>query len=129
MDTNQLLDDYTNWLRNQYSVNPMDTSDEITTPFTNMIGDNLRVYITPISNNRLRLSDDGTTLEDLILYGIDIRATARQQLIERIAHRFSIDLLDDVLSTTGEAADFPVMQQRLISAMMQVDGLSNTKTD
>ena len=129
MDTDKLLDDYTKWLRSQYSIKRIDTSDEITTPFTNMIGDNMRVYVTPISNNRIRLSDDGTTLEDLLLFGIDINSTARKQIIDRIQHHFSIDLLDDVLSTTGSVSDFPIMKQNLISAMIQINDLSNTKKE
>ncbi|GAX02568.1 hypothetical protein IWT140_00165 [Secundilactobacillus pentosiphilus] len=129
MDTNKLLDDYTKWLRSQYSIKKIDISDEITTPFTNMIGDNMRIYVTPISNNRIRLSDDGTTLEDLLLYGIDINSTSRKQMIDRIKHHFSVDLLEDVLSVTGTAPEFPMMKQNLISAMIQINDLSNTKKE
>lgn len=43
MDTDKLLDDYTQWLRGQYRIKRIGTSDEITTPFTNMNGDNLRI--------------------------------------------------------------------------------------
>lgn len=124
LDTDKLLDDYTQWLRDQYRIKRIDTSEEITTPFTNMIGDNMRVYVTPISNNRIRLSDDGTSLEDLLLYGIDINSTAHRTIIDRIARQFSIELLDDVLSTTGHVSDFPRMIQNLISAMIQISGLA-----
>ncbi|GAX00074.1 hypothetical protein IWT30_02054 [Secundilactobacillus mixtipabuli] len=43
LDTDNLLDDYTQWLRDQYRIKRIGTSDEITTPSTNMNGDNLRI--------------------------------------------------------------------------------------
>lgn len=129
MDTDKLLDNYTNWLRNQYKIKRIDTSDEITTPFTNMSGDNLRVYVTPISDNRICLSDDGATLEDLLLFGVDINSTVHRKIINRITRHFSINLVDDVLSTAGSVSDFPIMKQNLILAMIQINGLSMTKID
>lgn len=129
VDTDKLLDNYTKWLRDQYTIKRIGPSDEITTPFTNMSGDNLRVYVTPISDNRIRLSDDGTTLEDLLLFGVDINSTVYRKIIDRITRRSSIDLLEDVLSTTGSVSNFPIMKQNLISAMIQINGLSMTKSD
>ncbi|WP_203637360.1 DUF1828 domain-containing protein [Levilactobacillus wangkuiensis] len=127
MNTNKMLDDYTNWLRSQYIVKSIDESDEITTPFENMIGDSMRIYVTPLSGNRIRLSDDGTIFEDLFLFGIDVTSNTRKHIISDIRKHYGIDQLDDILSITGKTNNFPVMKQNLISAMIQINDLSNTK--
>lgn len=127
MDTSKLLDDYTTWLRNQYTIQTIGQSDEITTPFENMIGDYMRIYVTPLSGNRIRLSDDGITLEDLLLLGININSHTRRKIISDIRKRYGIDQLDDILSITGNVQNFPDMKQRLISAMVQINDLSTTQ--
>lgn len=127
MDTERLLDNYTNWLRKQYTIKKIDEYDEITTPFENMIGDNMRIYVTSLSNNRIRISDDGTILEDLYLYGIDTQSPARKKIIARIRKRYGIDQIDDVLCISGSANNFPAMKQNLISTMIQINDLASTK--
>ncbi|WP_282803661.1 DUF1828 domain-containing protein [Secundilactobacillus kimchicus] len=127
MNTNKMLDDYATWLRSQYKIKTIDESDEITTPFENMIGDNMRIYVTPLSSNRIRISDDGTTFEDLFLFGIDVNSYARKRIIDKIKKRYSIDQIDDTLSVSGKISNFPAMKQNLISAMIQINDLSNTK--
>lgn len=127
MDTNKMLDDYATWLRSQYKIKTIDESDEITTPFENMIGDNMRIYVTPLSSNRIRISDDGTIFEDLFLFGIDVTSYARKRIIDKIKKRYGIDQIDDTLSVSGKISNFPAMKQNLISAMIQINDLSNTK--
>lgn len=127
MNTNKMLDDYATWLRNQYKIKTIDESDGITTPFENMIGDNMRIYVTPLSSDRIRISDDGTIFEDLFLYGIDVTSYARKRIIDKIKERYGIDQIDDILSISGKVSNFPAMKQNLISAMIQINDLSNTK--
>ncbi|KWT52219.1 DUF1828 domain-containing protein [Levilactobacillus brevis] len=127
MNTSKMLDDYATWLRNQYKIKTIDESDEITTPFENMIGDNMRIYVTPLSSDRIRISDDGTIFEDLFLYGIDVTSYARKRIIDKIKKRYGIDQIDDTLSVSGKISNFPAMKQNLITAMIQINDLSNTK--
>lgn len=39
------IKEYTNWLYSQYKRSEISDITEITTPFTNSIGDNFRLYI------------------------------------------------------------------------------------
>ncbi|MFC6170077.1 DUF1828 domain-containing protein [Loigolactobacillus jiayinensis] len=126
MNTNKMLDDYANWLRTQYKIKSIGAADEITTPFVNSIGDNMRIYVQSLSNNRIQLSDDGITIEDLELSGIDL-SDSRKSIINNIKRQFSIDQLDDVLSVSGSVNDFPNMKQRLTSAILKVSDLAYTK--
>lgn len=126
MDTNQLLDEYTTWLRTQYHIKSINNADEITTPFINSIGDNMRIYVQPLTNNKIQISDDGITLEDLELSGLEL-SNYRKELINSVKKQFSIDQLDDVLSVSGNISDFPIMKQRLTSAILRINDLVYTK--
>lgn len=127
MDTNQLLNDYMSWLRDQYTIKKIDQADEVTTPFLNMIGDNMRLYVERLSDSKLRLSDDGTTLENLLLYGINLNSPMRKQIMKETTHRYNVDLFDNVLSVTGTSANFPLMKQNLLAAMVTINDLSIPK--
>ncbi len=125
MDTEKWLDNYALWLRKQYRVTHMDDrSDEISTPFVNTINDNIRFYVSELSNNRIKLDDDGETITNLSLMGIDMKSSQRQILLKSILKQFSVDNLDGILSVSGTPLDFPEMKQRLVSAILRVDDIN-----
>ncbi|WP_164511510.1 DUF1828 domain-containing protein [Levilactobacillus cerevisiae] len=126
METDKWLNDYTNWLRSQFQVTHLQNSesDEISTPFHNNIGDNIRLYVSALPNNRVQLDDDGETVNNLSLLGINTDSALRKRVIHNTCEEFSITRHEDVLQVTGTVTDFPVMQQHLISAILRIDDLS-----
>lgn len=127
MKTSELLDEYTNWLRKQYTVKDVDVADEITTPFLNTIGDNLRIYVKPLDRNQIELSDDGITLEDLYLLGIDMNASVRKDLLDRIKNEYLIKQRNDTLYVKGSIKNFPLLKQNFISAIIKINDIANTR--
>ncbi|GAB5054397.1 DUF1828 domain-containing protein [Pediococcus parvulus] len=127
MDTEKWLDNYTKWLRKQYSVSHLEDSDEINTPFLNNINDNIRFYVSQLSEKRIQLDDDGETLNNIYMMGIDINIPQRQLLLNSILKEFGIDKFDDVLSVSGKPTKFPEMKQNLISAILRIDDLNMFK--
>ncbi len=123
----KLLDNYTSWLRSQYRVKSLTRADEVTTPFVNMIGDHLIIYIRPIGNGQVEISDDGATLSDLELLGIDMSASLRQKIIKPIKSAFGIQQKDDVFFARGSVKNFPVLQQNFISDILQINGMASTR--
>lgn len=128
MDTNKWIDDYLKWMKTKYSVTSFEDGDEIMTPFTNIIGDRIAIYVSPLEKNRIRLSDDGTTLNDLMLLGIDIESDVRSRIIKSIIHSFNISLATNkILKIDGKKEEFPVMKQSLIQAILRIDDLVMTR--
>lgn len=72
METDQWLSSYFTWLHDQYKLVNLKAGDEITTSFTNSIGDNIRIYAMMDSDNHLVMTDDGNMLNDLEMIGIDV---------------------------------------------------------
>ena len=122
-----LLNQYTEWLREKYTVNRLETSDEIITPFTNNLNDRIRLYIEYISEDTLRLSDDGNTLNELEMSGLDINTRTRQKILDNILSNFNVELTNDVLNVTTSYRDFPIKKHNMVQAILRVNDLLMTQ--
>lgn len=127
LDITKLLDNYSHWLRSQYRIKSLDTSDEVTTPFVNTIGDNIRIYVSPLDRSHIEISDDGITLQDLDLQGIDMSSSTRKSLLNMIRKEFKIDQEGDILFVHGSVRDFPLLKQNFLSAIIRINDIANTK--
>lgn len=124
MDTCKWIDNYLKWMKKKYSVTSFDDGDEIMTPFTNIIGDRIAIYVSPLDQGKIRLSDDGNTLNDLILLGIDVNSDVRSRIINSIIQSFNVTLSNSkLLRIDGKKEDFPVMKQSLIQTILRINDL------
>lgn len=124
--TEQLLDGYYKWLSESYQVNQLDDSDEIVTPFTDVIGDNITLYLSTNCDGSITLDDDGYTLNNLELMNVTL-SRARNQVMERILRQYKINREDDLLSVSGQPVDFPRMKLNLTSAILKIGDLVFTQ--
>ncbi|MFU2188893.1 DUF1828 domain-containing protein [Lacticaseibacillus paracasei] len=102
--------------------------DEISTPFTNSIGDNIRIYVQASSSGKVVFSDDGNTMNDLDMMGIDVSNKTRQMLINNILDQYSVKLnTNNVLTISGKVKDIPVIKQQLLQTILRIDDLIQTR--
>lgn len=128
MDTNKWIDDYLAWMKTKYSFNSFSKGDEIITPFTNIIGDNLAIYVQQLEPNKIKLSDDGNTFNDLILLGIDIKSKSRIEIINSIINTFKLKVTsNNILFIEGKPESFPIMKQSLVQAILRINDLLMTR--
>jgi len=114
--------DYNEWITGNYQIKSFDDGDEIMTPFTNIIGDRIAIYISKIDNNRIQLSDDGNTLNDLALLDIDIKNNEKSKIIKDILHPSKVQLTNNqILKINGQKEDFKIMEQDLIQTILKLD--------
>lgn len=115
MDSNE-------WIAGNYQIKSFDDGDEIMTPFTNIIGDRIAIYISKIDNNKIQLSDDGNTLNDLALLDIDIKNNEKSKIIKDILHLSKVQLTNNqILKINGQKEDFKIMEQDLIQTILKLD--------
>lgn len=88
------MNEYFNWLKQNYIFKELDSSTEITTPFKNHLNDFIRIYADTLSNNEICLSDNGLTINELEMLGIDINTKTRTKLIQNILNQFNLKLVD-----------------------------------
>ncbi|PNZ71133.1 DUF1828 domain-containing protein [Staphylococcus croceilyticus] len=122
----QKMDEYFNWLKQRYSYKKLDGSTEITTPFKNHLNDYIRIYVDIINNNELLLSDDGLTLNELKMFGIDINTKARQKLISSIMNQFNLTLDDDEIISYVQNDTFAQSKHNLIQGILKIYDLTLT---
>lgn len=127
INTNQLLDNYYKWLQKSYSVKEHKTSDEIVTPFLDCINDNISIFVDRLSNNNILLNDDGYTLNNLEMLGINLTST-RREILNSICYQYNLKIIENsTLAIEGSEKDFPIMKYKLTSAILKINDLVFTK--
>lgn len=118
---NTLMDDYYSFLKEKTLVSTSNSSDwvEISTPFVGLFNDTVDIYAKK-EGNRIILSDDGNTLRDLELSGLEIsRSPKRKEILDRILINYGVRINNEELITEATERDFPQKKLNLISAISE----------
>lgn len=116
-----LMNDYYNFLKEKTIVTLNDSTDwvEISTPFLGLYNDTMDIYAKKVGN-RIILSDDGNTLRDLELSGLEIsRSPKRKEILDRILINYGVRISDEELVTDATEKDFPQKKLNLIAAISE----------
>ncbi|MCY3030602.1 DUF1828 domain-containing protein [Aerococcus sp. Group 1] len=117
---------YFNWLFNEYKYEDIDSKVvKIDTPFLDNQFDTIVMYAEFLNEEKIRLTDDGWTLNDLESHGLIFskQSTTRNRLLNNIANSLGIEIEDSELTVTATYEKFPIIKQRLLQAIMQVNDL------
>lgn len=117
-----LVNEYTDWLRDQICVSEFDGYCEITTPFLDRHNDFLQIYVKESANNLL-LTDGGYILSDLKFSGFELNTEKRIDALETILRGFGIKRREDELYIETARKDLAHKKHLLIQAMLAVNDL------
>lgn len=117
-----LVDTYINWLRQKISIENLNGTCEITTPFLDRHNDWLQIYVKK-TDNGLILTDDSNTISDLQLSGIEFKTTKRIQMLHTILNGFGIQNNGEELFVKAKFDNFPQKKHNLIQAILAVNDL------
>lgn len=118
---NTLMDDYYAFLKEKTLVTANNFSGwiEISTPFVGLFNDTVDIYAKK-EGNKIILSDDGNTLRDLELSGLEItRSPKRKEILDRILINYGVQMSNEELTTEANERDFPQKKLNLISAISE----------
>lgn len=118
---NSLMNDYYTFLKEKTLVSASDSSEwiEISTPFIGLFNDTVDIYAKK-DGNKIILSDDGNTLRDLELSGLEVsRSPKRKEILDRILINYGVQITKDELTTEATEKDFPQKKLNLISAISE----------
>jgi hypothetical protein len=118
-----LIESYTNWLRQKINYREINGHFEVTTPFINHINDKIQFYLKRDSRDRIIMTDDGDTINNLEMAGVDISSPSRQKELHSILNGFGVMLKGNELTIMATPATFPMRKHSFIQAMMAVDDL------
>lgn len=118
-----LIHSYTEWLKQKINYQEINGHFEVTTPFINHINDQIQFYLKQDERNRIFFTDDGDTLNNLEMAGVDITTPARQKELQTILNGFGVILKGNELTTMATPSTFPMRKHNFIQAMLSVDDL------
>lgn len=119
------MDDYYTFLKEKTLVSQSASSEwvEISTPFTGLYNDTVDIYAKQ-AGSKILLSDDGNTLRNLELSGMEIsRSPKRKEILERILINYGVRISNDELVTEATEKDFPQKKLNLISAISETSDM------
>lgn len=119
------MDDYYAFLKEKTLVTANSSSDwlEISTPFVGLFNDTVDIYVKK-EGAKIILSDDGNTLRDLELSGLEIsRSPKRKEILDRILVNYGVRINNEELITEATERDFPQKKLNLISAISETSDM------
>jgi len=122
-----LMDNYFDWLREKTiltTVAENDTWTRVMTPHLDRHNDQIDFYIRRDGAGYL-LSDDGATIDDLIMSGCSMDSPKRRELLTITLNGFGVQLGDnkEALTIRATPENFPVKKHNLVQAMLAVNDM------
>ena len=123
---NDLLDEYYKFLRTKTTVQELPTNGwiEISTPFLDVFNDSIELYA-KYSDKKIILNDDGKTLKNLELSGLEIsRSAQRRAILDRILITYGVSLTTkNELEVEATELTYVQKQYNLLTAVSEVNDL------
>jgi hypothetical protein len=120
-ETKVLIDSYMSWFKEEIKLEEIEGACEITTPFLDRHNDYIVIYLEQTDGGFL-LTDDGETLADLSLSGVEI-TPLRNQILKVMLNGFGVKRENDELVVTGEPKNFPKRKHNLVQAILAVNDM------
>lgn len=121
-DCQQLAQKYVDWLGQDIKSDSIGGVCTLTVPFLDRHRDFLQIYVTTTPEGQI-ISDDGYTIRDLRISGLDIETPRRREALSQIIRTFDIHQNGDEISVIASDNDFPQRQHELIQAMLAIGDL------
>lgn len=112
---------YYDFLNNKTLVTTGNSSDwvEISTPFIGLFNDSIDIFAKKLGD-KIILSDDGNTLRDLELSGLEVlRSPKGKEMLNRILLHYGVRMANDELTIEATEEDLPQKKLNLISAISE----------
>ena len=124
-DDKRFIDAYLKWLRENSSQKVINGYTEITTPFLDSNNDCIQYYIKEMEDGCI-LTDDGYTLNDLLMQGCDIKSKNRKELIEQIGASLGVTISGEEITVKTTVYDIAPKQHILIQAILRISDMFMT---
>lgn len=119
------LDEFYKFLKEKTIVKELPSSEwvEISTPFTDVFNDSIEIYVKR-SNGKVVLSDDGKTMKNLELSGIEIsRSEKRKEILDKILMNYGVRIENNEFITEATEKNFAQKKLNIISAISESNDL------
>lgn len=122
------INQYYKWLKDKTFIKQNEHSEwiSVSTPFIGIFNDPIEIFMKK-ENDDILLSDDGLTLKNLDLLGINVnRSPKRKEWLDFILSNYGISLNDGELNVIANQYNFPQKKHNLICAISEITDLETT---
>jgi len=122
---NTYVDNYYNWLREKTFIQKDTNTDWflINTPFIGAFNDTIEIYAQK-SGSQLRLSDNGETMSNLELQGLQIQGSKRRRsLLDTILLNYGVRVENNELLIETNIERFSQSKHNFLSAIIEINDL------
>lgn len=93
IDCQQIIENYIKWIKDNTVIKSIKSGTvcEISTPFLDRHNDHLQIYVKK-QNTKYILTDDGYTIADLSMSGMEINTPKREQIFRTVLNGFGVYL-------------------------------------
>lgn len=125
LNAKDLHKEYLNWYNQNTTFKNIDKNTVvINVPFLDNFYDEIEMYAVEKTDNKIKLTDDGWTLDNLLSKGIDInRSPKRKRILINQLHGYGINLSKKELTTTIKKNLFAEAINRLLQAILFVNDM------
>ena len=126
MDTKRIIEQYINWIKDNTLIKSIedDISCEVITPFMDRHNDHIQIYIIKRGNEYI-LTDDGYTISDLRMSGMEINTPKREKIFSTVRNGFGVKLGEDnELFIESNLSDIGQKKHYLLQAILAVNDMN-----
>lgn len=124
-EVQNLVNQYSTWLKDKTALRVVNEHVEITTPFLDRHNDQIQIYVKK-QNSGYILTDDGYTMNDLETSGCELNTEKRKAILMQTLNGFGVKSLNDELFIKTDEHHFPQMKHNLIQAILAVNDIFYT---
>lgn len=119
------VSDYLKWLKEEMDqIQIGEDLYEITTPFLDHHNDYIQLYILELGDDQYRISDNGNTLLDLHLSGVNLNTKKRSQLLTSTLQRLGVKKEgNEIYVIAPSSSRVPSAKHRILQAILAVNDM------
>ncbi|MFN8355453.1 MAG: DUF1828 domain-containing protein [Spirosomataceae bacterium] len=131
MDFQRVIDDYLKWIKDNTVVRTIEEGSicSITTPFLDRHNDHLDIFVLK-QGDKIKLTDDGYTIADLKMSGLDINTPKRESILRTTLNGFGVKLNgNDELFVEATQSNVGQKKHYLLQAILTVNDMFNLASE
>lgn len=116
---------YLDWISNNEDYKDLsDRLVQIDTPFLDGSFDNIIIYAETINNNKIKLTDDGWTIDYLESHGVSFKhGSYRYEILHSLLDTHGLEIRDDEIMINCNPSRFAISKQRLVQGLIKINDL------
>ena len=113
------IKEYANWFKQNSAQRFVNGYTEVTTPFLDSHNDMIQFYVKRENNNFL-FTDDGYTLADIEMNGLNLSTAKREELIDSLADSLNVKIIDGAITVEAPSPTLvPQTEHIMIQAILK----------